>query len=97
VVTRRDLLAPETPDTARVRDLLRRPLAVVFEDSSLREVADHMVNEGVGRLPVVSRAAPRVPVGILSRSDLLAAHGRRLEETHVAERSIDWRKLARRS
>jgi CBS domain-containing protein len=97
VVTRRDLLAPETPDTARVRDLLSRPLAVAFEDSSLREAADLMVNEGVGRLPVVSRAAPRVPVGILTRSDLLAAHGRRLEETHVAEQSIDWRKLARRS
>jgi predicted transcriptional regulator len=68
---------------------------VVFEDSSLREAADHMVQEGVGRLPVVSRAAPRIPLGILSRSDLLAAHQKRLEETHVAEQSIDWRKLAR--
>jgi chloride channel protein, CIC family len=68
---------------------------VVFEDSSLREVADHMVHEGVGRLPVVSRAAPRIPVGILSRSDLLAAHRRRLDETHVVERSIDWRNLKR--
>ncbi len=97
VVTRRDLLAPESPDTARVRDLLRRPLAVVFEDSSLREVADHMVHEGVGRLPVVARASPRVPVGILSRSDLLAAHKRRLDETNVAEQSIDWRGLSRKS
>jgi hypothetical protein len=35
-------------------------------------------------------------VGILTRSDLLAAHGRRLEETHVTEQSIDWRKLAGR-
>ena len=50
--------------------------------------------EGVGRLPVVSRAAPRTPVGILTRSDLLAAHRRRLEETHVVEQSIDWRKAA---
>jgi H+/Cl- antiporter ClcA len=97
VVTRRDLLDPQSPDEAPVRDLLRRPLAVVFEDSSLREAADHMVHEGVGRLPVVSRAEPRVPVGILTRSDLLAAHRRRLDETHVSEQSLDWRKLARRS
>jgi CIC family chloride channel protein len=95
VVTRRDLLDPRHAGAARVRDLLSRPVAVVFEDSSLREAADHMLREGVGRLPVVARAAPRKPLGILTRSDLLAAHQRRLEETHLAEQSIDWRKLAR--
>ena len=95
VVTRRDLLDDGVPAGVRVRDLIRRPVAVVFEDNSLREAADHMVYEGVGRLPVVSRAAPRVPVGILTRSDLLAAHKRRLDDTHVAEQSLDWRKLTR--
>jgi CBS domain-containing protein len=92
VVTRRDLLSRDAAAEASVRDLVRRPPAAVFEDSSLREAADHMVQEGVGRLPVVSRAAPRIPVGIVTRSDLLAAHRRRLEETHLAEQSIDWRK-----
>ena len=95
VVTRRDLLDDAQPGSARVRDLVRRPLAVAFEDNSLREAADHMVHEGVGRLPVVTRAAPRVPVGILTRSDLLAAHKRRLDDAHVAEQSLDWRKLTR--
>ena len=90
VLTRRDLR--EATNGARVRDLIKRPVAVVYEDTTLREAADHMIHEGVGRLPVVSRKAPRVPVGILTRSDLLAAHRRRLEETHVAEQSIDWRK-----
>jgi CBS domain-containing protein len=60
--------------------LLRRPAAVVFEDSSLRQAADHMVREDVGRLPVVSREQPDVVIGILTRSDLLAAQSRRLEE-----------------
>ena len=95
VLTRRDLLDRAAADSARVRDLVRRPVAVAFEDNSLREAADHMVHEGVGRLPVVSRAAPRVPVGILTRSDLLSAHKRRLEDTHLEEQSIDWRKLTR--
>jgi len=95
LVTRRDLLDPERPGTLRVRDLLQRQVAVVFEDSTLREAADHMVQEGVGRLPVVTRAQPRKPVGILSRSDILAAHRRRLEETHVTEQSLDWRHLGR--
>jgi chloride channel protein, CIC family len=97
LLTRRDLLDAQVSGDARVRDLVSRPLAVVFEDTTLREAADHMVNEGVGRLPVVSRAEPRKPVGIVARSDLLAAHRRRLDETHVAEQSLDWRKLVGRS
>ena len=95
VVTRRDLLDPERQGSARVRELIRRPVAVAFEDSSLREAADHMVQEEVGRLPVVSRAAPRKPIGMLTRSDLLSAHRRRLDETHVAEQSLSWRTLTR--
>ena len=97
VVTRRDLLDPKATDSKPVRDLIRRPLAVVFEDTSLREAADHMLQEGVGRLPVVSRNEPRKPIGIITRSDLLSAHRRRLEETHVAEQSLSWRSLRRRS
>jgi CBS domain-containing protein len=81
VVTRRDLLSG--PDVAldglrRVRDVVRRPPAVVYADSTLRDAADLMVTQGVGRLPVVERADPRRVVGILSRSDLLAAHAPRL-------------------
>jgi CIC family chloride channel protein len=95
VVTRRDLLDADRPDSARVRELIKRPVAVAFEDSSLREAADHMVQEEVGRLPVVSRSAPRKPIGMLTRSDLLAAHRRRLEETHLAEQSLNWRTLGR--
>jgi CBS domain-containing protein len=79
VLTRRDLFDPGSPPECTIRDLLRRPLAVVFEDSSLREAADHMVREGVGRLPVVRRDAPRTVIGIITRSDLLAAHAQRLE------------------
>jgi H+/Cl- antiporter ClcA/CBS domain-containing protein len=84
VVTRRDLLAGP-PDGATVRDVVKRPPAVIFDDSSLREAADHMVREGVGRLPVVSRDDPDRVIGIVTRSDLLAAHGRRLALEHPGE------------
>src|SRR3954471_8320528 len=59
VVTRRDLLDPARASSVRVGELIHRPVALVFEDSSLREAADHMLQEGVGRLPVVSRDDPR--------------------------------------
>ncbi|MDY7227830.1 chloride channel protein [Hyalangium rubrum] len=88
VVTRRDLLDGAEPGGRRVRELIRRPPAVAFEDSTLREAADHMVREGVGRLPVVRRDAPERVVGILTRSDLLAAHQRRLDAAHRREQGI---------
>ena len=78
VVTRRDFIDRE-PFT-RVGDLIRRPPAVVFSDMSLREAADHMVREEVGRLPVVERGDPSRVTGILTRSDLLSAHAQRLDE-----------------
>ena len=61
---------------ASLRSLLRRPLAVAWEGNSLREAADHMLREGVGRLPVVD--ADQRLTGILTRSDLLEAHRSRL-------------------
>jgi CBS domain-containing protein len=80
VVTRHNVLEAEQGDGEIVRRLLKRPPAVAFDNSSLREAADLMVKEGVGRLPVVSRAEPGKVVGILTRSDLLSAHAGRLDE-----------------
>jgi H+/Cl- antiporter ClcA/CBS domain-containing protein len=87
VVTRRDLLGPEA-DSVLVRDVVKRPPAVIFTDSTLREAADHMVRERVGRLAVVTRQQPLRIVGIITRSDLLGAHERRLRMGDQAERLL---------
>jgi len=92
VVTRRDLLDGREAAGRRVRDLVGRPPAVAYEDSSLREAADLMVEEGVGRLPVVPRETPGRVVGIITRSDLLGAHRRRLENSRRKERA--WRRTS---
>lgn len=90
VVTRRDLLDLELPLTALVSDLIRRAPVVIFDDNSAREAADHMVREDVGRLPVVTRAAPRTVIGMVSRSDLLGATGARsdLEATRDGAKTV---------
>jgi CBS domain-containing protein len=85
VVTRRDLTDPKTGEDATVASLIKRPPVIIFEDNTLRQAADHMVRARVGRLPVVSRKAPRRVVGILSRSDLLEAHEDRLDEASSAQ------------
>jgi chloride channel protein, CIC family len=87
VLTRRDLLAPGLDETARVRDLVHREPIMIPGRRTLREAADMMVRAKVGRLPVV--ADDGALCGILSRSDLLAAHERRLDETaRVAEATL---------
>ncbi|MFN2635680.1 MAG: chloride channel protein [Gemmatimonadaceae bacterium] len=85
VVTRRDVLDRSRSDNESIGSLLARAPAVVFEDNTLRDAADHMVLEKVGRLPVVLRDDPRTVVGILSRSDLVGAHASRLAAAHEVE------------
>ena len=88
VVTRRDLLDGEGSGPRRVRELVRKPPVVVFEESSLREAADLMLHHDVGRLPVVARAEPRKVVGFLTRSDLIRAHRERHRLASAPERTI---------
>jgi H+/Cl- antiporter ClcA len=87
LLTRRDLLA-DGADGRTVGELIHRPLVAAYETSSLREVADLMVHHQVGRVPVISADGKRELRGILSRSDLLAAHEPRLEARRRAEPTI---------
>lgn len=102
VLTRRDLLGPEplVDAAATLRSLLRRPPVIVYEDCTLRDAVDHMVNHDVGRLPVVRRDQPGQVVGLITRSTVLAAHRRRLRELERDEPDLRlpaWSRDARRS
>jgi len=88
VVTYRDIMSNENGSDQKIAELIKRPPAVIYDDCSLRVAADHLVREDVGRLPVVKRNAPGKIIGILTRSDILSAHGQRLKETHEKIRSI---------
>ena len=68
--------------------MLKRGPIVVFEDHNLRDAADLMVTENVGRLIVVPRKDPTRMVGILTRSDVMAANSRRIHEMRDATRAI---------
>jgi H+/Cl- antiporter ClcA len=77
VLTRRDLFAPRAHGT-QLAALIRREPVVSYSDWSLRDAADQMAREHIGRLPVVRRAQPRKVIGIITRSDLIEVHARRL-------------------
>ena len=91
VLTRRSLLDPQWHYTLPVGELLTRPPIAVSESNSLREAADHMVAESVGRLVVVSKDDPHKLVGIITRGDILAAHAKRLREARHSSRHLRFR------
>ena len=68
-----------------VLDAGSRNLVVSYPDEVLCDAAARMLRADLGRMPVVSREDPRVAVGYLGRSGVLAARLRRLEEEHVRE------------
>jgi CBS domain-containing protein len=80
VVTQRVLRRPSP--AAVVGELVDRLPVTIAETASLRDAADAMLAAGVGRLPVVDQSGALV--GILTRSDLLAAFRRRSEQAPSA-------------
>jgi H+/Cl- antiporter ClcA len=84
VVTRRDLWNRAVTGDRKLGELVRPPI-IIFDDSTLREAADHMIHFNVGRLPVMSRMEPQQLVGLITRADLLSADRRRLAELHRPE------------
>lgn len=90
LLTRRDLLDPTVAVAQPVNGLVKRPPVIIFEDNTLREARDHMLQERVGRLIVVSRSEPHRVIAMLSRRDILSAHRRQLDEAR-ALRTMDLR------
>jgi CBS domain-containing protein len=97
LVTRRDLLADPEPLDRPLSKLVTRPPATIFEDSSVRQAADIMVGQNVGRLPVVTRNQPAKVVGMVTRRDLLGAHKRRLDDATRASPTIRMPRLISRA
>jgi H+/Cl- antiporter ClcA len=77
VLTRRNLLDPAVSADQPLSKLIQRSPKFVYEDCTVRQAADHMVNHGIGRLPVVRRATPPQVIGMVTRSDILSVfqHG----------------------
>jgi chloride channel protein, CIC family len=85
VVTRSELIDPARQDGDLLRALVRRAPAVLAEDASLRHAIDAMARSGYGIVPVISRGELRV-IGVVSRSDVLAAEAQRLAEVDAGSK-----------
>jgi CIC family chloride channel protein len=87
VLTQRDLRDTSRPLDTPLEHLVRLPVRFVYEDSTLREAADHMLNHDIGRMPVVARESRQL-VGFLTRTDIMGAHRHSLDEGRTEPPSI---------
>jgi CIC family chloride channel protein len=89
IITRSDLmrgLEKDPKGDTAVLDAGSRRLFVAYEDELIRDAVERMLENGIGRLPVVDRADPTKLVGYLGRSGILSARQRLMEEENVRER-----------
>ncbi|HEX4412479.1 MAG TPA: chloride channel protein [Lacipirellulaceae bacterium] len=89
VLTHTDIAQASSPATL-LRDMIQRPPKFVYEDTSVRQAAEHMANHDIGRLPVMSHSNPPQLVGILTRSDVLDAFRRTADEHRRAAPTISF-------
>jgi chloride channel protein, CIC family len=88
LITRGDVLRALDQDPSGSLSVLEagsRELIVAFPDETISEASDKMLQNNIGRLPVVERSNPRKLIGYLGRQGVMAARLRRLHEEHVRE------------
>ena len=88
IITRGDVLRAldEHPSgTLSVLEAGSHDLIVTFSDELISEASNKMLQNDIGRLPVVERSDHRKLVGYLGRQGVMAARLRRLHEEHVRE------------
>jgi chloride channel protein, CIC family len=74
VITVRELMAAAADE--RISTLIARPPVTIYARETARVAVERMATEEVGRLVVVDDKAPTRPVGIITRSDIVAAFGK---------------------
>jgi CIC family chloride channel protein len=88
LITRGDVLRALDQDPGGALTVLEagsRALIVAFPDELISEASEKMLQNDIGRLPVVDRSDPRKLVGYLGRHGVMAARLRRFHEENVRE------------
>lgn len=89
IVTRGDLLRAQRAAESGTLTVFQAGTAnplTAFTDDTLNDAMNKMLQQDIGRLPVVERRAPGVVVGYLGRAEILAARMRHREEEQRREK-----------
>jgi CBS domain-containing protein len=84
IVSRTDLLADDLGDDAGVLDLARREVVSAGPEASVLDILETIVRERVEHIPIIENDQL---VGICTRTDVLAARARQLEDERVPKKA----------
>jgi CBS domain-containing protein len=91
IITRSDLLRTLEQGLDNIQTVLdagSSELIVSYPDETLQEAASKMAKNNIGRLPVVDRRDLKHLVGYLSRSSIMMARTRQIEDEYTREGGI---------
>lgn len=88
IVTRRELENINLPDDAQIKEIIKGPLRVIYENNSVREAADIMAYYKVSRLAVVSRKDRHELISLITHADILKARRMHIEKEKLYKRYI---------
>ena len=63
-------------DKIRVEEIMSRSLIVTYEDENLEIALRRLLDNSIGRLPVVDREDPKRLLGLLTKSDIIREHAK---------------------
>jgi CIC family chloride channel protein len=63
-------------DKVRVEEIMSRSLIVTYEDENLEIALKRLLDNSIGRLPVVDREDPKRLLGLLTKSDIIKEHAK---------------------
>jgi len=61
-------------ENIRVEDIMTTSVVVTYEDESLEDALKKLLDNGIGRLPVVDREDPTKLLGLLTKFDIIRVH-----------------------
>ena len=61
-------------ENIRVEDIMTTSVVVTYEDESLEEALKKLLDNGIGRLPVVDRKDTKKLLGLLTKFDIIRIH-----------------------
>lgn len=92
IITRGDVLRTlehETNKNMTVLEAGSHSLIVAYPDEILQEAAEKMLQNNIGRLPVVERLNNKKLIGYLGRAGIMAARLKQYDEENVREKGLD--------
>ncbi len=88
IVTRKELEIADNSEIQKIREIIKSPLIIIFEDNTMRQAADTMALYKVKHLAVVSHDNQSNMIGFITHEDILMARKAYNEKENLYKRYI---------